>query len=537
MPRSQNPKCHQEEVEHFGVAVQVKQLTPDGNLYVEHRHFDERFRKSLRTKNLEKARAWARKHCKEVALQKDGGALGAAARSNRLTLGDLFDAFRERGMPKYKKEVTPTHLGRLSMSMRLMEHVWGRSLRLDHLDQQRIDEFVTRREEEGIRLDEKTFEPVSRRTTRADLDCLSAILKWAQKQRHEGDWLLPGVNPLERRRVDLPPEKSDNEISRPIADEERYEAVLEFAGQIGSAARHRGRHMLPMLLQLARHTGRRLQAILNLRWEDICLDREACEAILRRDQAPIRRAKEWPHGAIRWRAEHNKMGHGSVIPIRRELQEALKRYRIQGWPALLEKIVGENWDERIDPQDMLLFPSPSDPSNPVGRTTPHDWLELAEELARQAGRRGAPPVDEKQGGFHAYRRWWASERSHYTSDMGKKAVRIAGGWKPKGDIMRQVYLQVPAAQLYKVVANEESDRHQAGVVSLEVLRRLVADIVDQLSTGSAQENLQRFPDLSEHEQRQLLWDRIRAAEQDRSSSSSEIHPGSQNVVKSIEKAG
>lgn len=536
MPRPKNSQCHHEEVEHFGVAVQLKQLTPDGNLYVEHRHFDERFRKSLRTKDLEKARAWARDHCKEIALQKEGGALGAAVRSNKLTLGELFDAFRERGMPRYEKEVTRTHLNRLSMSMRLMEHVWGRSLRLEHLDQQRIDEFVTRREERGIRLDEKTFEPVSRRTSRADLDCLSAILKWAQKQRHEGDWLLPGVNPLAR--VDLPPEKPDSEISRPIADQERYEAVLEFADQIGDTERHKGRYMLPALLQVARHTGRRLQAILNLRWEDICLDREACEATLRRDQAPVRRAREWPHGAIRWRAEHNKMGYGSVIPIRRELQEALKRYRVRGWPALLEKIAGEKWDEKFDPEDMLLFPSPSDPRNLVHRSTPRDWLVLAEDLARQANRRGAPSVDEKQGGFHAYRRWWASERSHYTSDMGKKAVRIAGGWKPKGDTMRRVYLQVPADQLYKVVANEKSDGHQAGVVSLEVLRSLVADVVDQLSTGSARESIERFPDLSERDQKRLLWELIRAAEQDRSSlSSSEIHAGSQDVVKSVEKVG
>lgn len=522
MPREANPDCFREEVKAFDVSVTLKELEPGGNLYVEHRHFDRRFRKSLRTKDREKARKWAEEHCKEIALRKEGGALGAAVRSNRLTLGELFDAFRERGIPKYEKEHSRGHTVGLRRAMRLLEHVWGRNLRLDRLDQQRIDEYVTRREERGIQLADDKYEPVSRTTTITDFTAFSSILSWAQKQQHEGEWLLPGVHPL--RRVDLPAQKSEEEVSRPIADEERYKVTLEFAERIGTTDRHKGRRMLPTLLRVVRHTGRRRQAVVNLRWKDICFDREACERALRRGQAPVRRAREWPHGAIHWRPEYNKQSYGAVIPMSEDLAMALRRYRQEEWPPLLGQIAGERWRDELDSAEMPLFPSPVAPTNSICVETAHNWLNEAEQLAREAGRPGAPPADQEQDGFHAYRRWWSTERGHYDSEWGQKAVRVAGSWKTRGDTFRRVYLQIPAATLYRVVENESGEETGRGTVSLDAVDVLIANLVDRLSTGSDDEKLRRYTNLAEDERQQVLWNLVREAEKAKAQTSDSNQP-------------
>lgn len=361
-------------------------------------------------------------------------------------------------------------------------------------------------------------------------------MEWAHKQRYEGAWLLEGISP--RKRFELPPAKSDSEINRPIADEQRHAAVMDYADQIGQTERHLGQWYLPTILRVARHTGRRRTAIVNLHWRDICLDREACEAALRRDQAPVKRARDWPHGAIHWRAQHNKMGYSSVIPITEELQQALKRYRDNQWLSVIRKIAGEKWHQKFDFPEMPLFPSSLEPQRAISNSVAGDWLRSAKERARKAGRTGAPPADEEQAGYHTYRRWWASERSHYQSDMGQKAVRLAGGWKPRGDTMRRVYLQVPAAELYRVVANREHSQAQTGIVSFHVLGDLVADLVRELSSGSAPESIRRFPDLETHQQRQILWDLIRDVEKKQKGVGAlDSDHSSQKVVNSLRETG
>jgi integrase len=55
---------------------------------------------------------------------------------------------------------------------------------------------------------------------------------------------------------------------------------------------------LPAIFDLAVETGRRLGAIVNLRYSDLLLDRG-------------------PHGSIRWRADSDKQGRESIVPISR----------------------------------------------------------------------------------------------------------------------------------------------------------------------------------------------------------------------------
>ena len=69
------------------------------------------------------------------------------------------------------------------------------------------------------------------------------------------------------------------------------------------------------MLSLARETGRRINAIVNLRPTDVLLSRERIEIALASIGAPVGWAEHWPHGAVRWRKEHDKMGYESVTPL------------------------------------------------------------------------------------------------------------------------------------------------------------------------------------------------------------------------------
>jgi hypothetical protein len=69
------------------------------------------------------------------------------------------------------------------------------------------------------------------------------------------------------------------------------------------------------VLALARECGRRINAIVNLRATDVLLSPEQIEIALAAVGAPTEWAAHWPHGAVRWRAEFDKMGYVSVTPL------------------------------------------------------------------------------------------------------------------------------------------------------------------------------------------------------------------------------
>jgi integrase len=91
----------------------------------------------------------------------------------------------------------------------------------------------------------------------------------------------------------------------------------------GGKAR-RQRAYLADVLALAAETGRRISAILALRWDDIVWDAR-------------------PHGAIRWRADEDKMGEEWTAPLSPKARAVLDRLR----------------RERPGLGNALLFPSPS----------------------------------------------------------------------------------------------------------------------------------------------------------------------------------
>jgi integrase len=159
---------------------------------------------------------------------------------------------------------------------------------------------------------------------------------------------------------------------------------------------------LAELLPLAAWTGRRLSAILQLRYDDL-------------------RLSDGPYGAIRWRADTDKGGRESVVPLAPEARKAIDR-------ALACR-------PGIGP--IPLFPSPRDPSRSVSRFTANGWLRKAERAAKLEHLEGTT--------WHAYRRLFATARKH----LPEADVMQAAGWKDSRSF--KLYQQHDAETLQRVV--------------------------------------------------------------------------------------
>ncbi len=165
------------------------------------------------------------------------------------------------------------------------------------------------------------------------------------------------------------------------------------------------RSYLSELLDLVNGTGRRINAVLQLRHED------------------LRLAEGGKHGAIRWPADTDKMGKAWAAPINATVRGALDRILA----------------ERPGIGRAYLFPSPRTAERPVSRDLASAWLERAETRAK---------VPKHDGSlWHAYRRKWACERKH----LPDVDVAQAGGWSDLASL-KTAYQHPDDATLYRVVS-------------------------------------------------------------------------------------
>jgi hypothetical protein len=80
------------------------------------------------------------------------------------------------------------------------------------------------------------------------------------------------------------------------------------------------------VLALARESGRQINTIVSLRASDVLISREQIVIALAAIGQPTAWAEHWPHGALRWRAEHDKMGCEAVAPLSALARAALDVY-------------------------------------------------------------------------------------------------------------------------------------------------------------------------------------------------------------------
>lgn len=268
--------------------------------------------------------------------------------------------------------------------------------------------------------------PIGPRTVGADLVFLNAVLNWGTDWRVDDGYLL---DQNVCRGFDVPKEKNPN---RPVASVDRADAIREVYDEVTMAVtwgqkqdedgkrkkRRKVPSHLPAIFEVACGTGRRLSAVLGLRYADLLLEKG-------------------PHGAVRWRADTDKEGRESVVPIGPRVRKALDRHA-ERMRSLKLPGIGE----------APLFPSPKDPSEPLDRSRADRWLRQAEDLA------GLEPQEGTL--WHAYRRKWATERKH----LPAPDVAEAGGWAGP-ETLQEAYQQADEETMLKVVL-EGGELREAG---------------------------------------------------------------------------
>ena len=221
---------------------------------------------------------------------------------------------------------------------------------------------------------------VGRNTIHGDWLAMKIALNFSTQYRRTDGQVLLERNPLTGVRVprDTP--------RRPWATVERYEALQDVADKLPAA--------FGVVLSVAWETGHRLGAILSLKWRDI----------------QFATSKACPFGNIRFYADvrATKKARDHRVPMNVPAAAALARWREQ-YPGI---------------GGSPVFPSERNPAQPVPRSAAQHWLKRAERLAGLE--------HEAQGGWHAFRRGWATARKH----LPLVDVAAAGGWKDTATVLQ-----------------------------------------------------------------------------------------------------
>ena len=234
-----------------------------------------------------------------------------------------------------------------------------------------------------------------------DLVSLSIVINWACGEK------LLDVNPLSTKPL-LKAMHSDHKPRRVVATPERYEKLKTVAGKLPPA--------FGVLLDLAWAAGHRVSAMLGsrdgefagLRWRDVS----------------FKQTEEYPFGSIVWyrdvKADHKK--HEHTLPMNQQASATLLRWQKQMGG------VGA----------AFVFSDPRDRTKPLSYYDVKRWLKRAETKAGLE--------HERQGGWHALRRGWATARKH----LPLKDVMEVGGWTDTATLA-EVYQQ-PDAKTTRAVA-------------------------------------------------------------------------------------
>ncbi len=362
-----------------------------------------RFRKgSLGHTNRARAMQWARQKAEELQI-------GAELEQNHGAKASMVFALYLQYATPAKAPGVQEHDKRCA---ELFSRLFGPGFDLHDLDSARWERFKRDRltgalDPKGRLVREDERRPVRTRTVKRDLEWLRSVVNWARRWREPGGETLMRSNPVEA--LVMPRE---NRPRRHVATQDRFEQVRTEAEKIVMAVSRRGwgqavKTYLPELLDLVNETGRRIGAVRQLKVSDLRL----------------KPTPNFPHGAIVWPADTDKMDREWLTPINVVARAAIDR---------------RTTHLRGDPE-AYLFPSPTNPTKPTSKEMADKWLLKAEKLAE------LEPLDGTL--WHAYRRKWASERKH----LSRTDTAAAGGWSDVRTL-ESIYQQADDSTLYEVVS-------------------------------------------------------------------------------------
>ena len=386
MSKPGRKKCWSESVGFYGSTIRVAEREPGGILYL---LWIDNSGKQRKRSLGHRDRKQGKKQAMELSHRL--ASYAEAEQVEQLTMERLVHLYLKEGLHGR----TEKHRREAERKLWMVGRFLGLERSVDSLSRSDVDRLIAARRSGTLRPQQRSrLRSVGLATIRHDLVALNTALNWAVGHRDVRGRRLLTANPLTG--IALPREVSPK---RPVAGEERYLALKAVADQLNPR--------FELALDLAYTTGHRIGAILHLRWEDVSFAADV----------------HAPFGTIRWRAEHDKIENEHQTPMAETAHEALRRAQRER-PA-----IGGAW----------IFSADADPGKPTDRHTMKRWLEKAERLAELAHENG--------GGWHAFRRGWATRRKH----LPLKDVAAAGGWKDTDSLLK-CYQHADPETMFRVVS-------------------------------------------------------------------------------------
>lgn len=323
-----------------------------------------------------------------------------------LTLGKLWRLYSESA--QFAKNKEHTKEGDRSRIRALLAGL-GEGQLVARLDSERVTQYLLDRAQGNIAYERpaataaggvktQKAKPVGKRSQQADVRLLTTMINWALNTCGPDGRYLLDVKPM--RGFKAPRETCPE---RPVATHERYEATMqalyELAGDATDPKTRRLWLSIRFALMLVTFTGRRVGAVLKMRWSDV----------------KVSDGKFMEH-ALRFRRENDKKDKDRFIPFVDRLESIFKEAK--------RELGGDG--------DDLIFGQIND------RTKALAADGLRKRLLEAEARANLPKL--RRGLWHPYRRKWASERRH----LPVKDVMEAGGWDDYQTFLNCYTITTPA---------------------------------------------------------------------------------------------